>query len=189
MFQPEGKQIKRSLRRVLDAIKAVCRGGSAGQRLALWDGSFKEPDEKQSVEARRNLYVTGNTAPGLRVGADPCIAIVRHTLDRTAGKIAKCRRGDAHQISKAARECAHAVVANVKADINYLALGLQQQTLGFVQPQRVEKLRGRHTGDLAEGAIEMIPTRKRNLSHGSQRERLVNLVAHGGDYPLNRFVM
>jgi hypothetical protein len=81
-------------------------------------------------------------------------------------------------VGKTARKGANALVSNLIANVDYLFLRVCQQTFSRLEPQSIEKLQGRHAGDLAEGAIEMPGTGKPDSRQFLKRHRLVKLVLH-----------
>src|SRR5262249_62390509 len=99
-----------------------------------------------------------------------------------------CRRY-AQDVSKTAREGAHAVVSDFVADIDYLLVRLRQEALCGIEPQRVEELKRRHAGDLAEGAIEMIRACGADPGHLLQGHWLVDLASDHRNDGRNRLVV
>src|SRR5262249_22417935 len=190
MLQSKSEQIEFPFCRSLKFEWAGFSRDGARERFALRNRRFKQTYKNQSMETGRSFDVARNRVAESKVAIFCCaIGRSRHRLQRQLCQLSKGLRRNSQQISKSAGERAHAVVTNVITDINHLAARLHKQAFCPLQAQGIKELRRRNACYLAKGAIEVIAAGKGDPGHGSERQRLVNLVSHRIDDSPNGFIV
>jgi hypothetical protein len=77
---------------------------------------------------------------------------------------AKLLRRNSKGAGKSARESAYAAVANVIADVDDLAVSVQEQGASRIKTKRGKKMKGRQAGNTAESPRKMIRAGKADFA-------------------------